>query len=107
VTQRLRLTLLGDLQVTLNGSVVDDFTSKKSLALLSYLAVTRRTHTREALSALLWGESSTSQARASLRTVLWDLRQRLSSFITADRQTISFDSGPSCWVDALVLRQTI
>ena len=107
MTKRLRLKLLGDLKVTLNGSVVDDFTSKKSLALLSYLAVTRRTHTREALSGLLWGESRTSQARASLRTVLWDLRQRLSSFITADRQTISFNSDPSCWIDALVLRETV
>jgi DNA-binding SARP family transcriptional activator/predicted ATPase len=101
------LRLLGDLQVTLDGSPFDDFTSKKSLALLSYLAVTARTHTREALSGLLWGESSTSQARASLRTVLWDLRRRLSSFIAADRQTISFVSGPSCWVDVLVLRETV
>ena len=107
MTQRLRVTLLGDLQVTLDGALVDDFTSKKSLALLSYLAITRRTHTREVLSGLLWGESSTSQARASLRTVLWDLRQRLAPFISADRQTISFNWGPSCWVDVLVLRETI
>lgn len=105
MTEQLRLRLLGGSQITLGGSVVDDFTSRKAVALLTYLAVAGGAHSRDALSGLLWGESNRSHARASLRTVLWDLRQRLPAFVTADRQTISFQPGPSCWIDVVALHE--
>jgi DNA-binding SARP family transcriptional activator/predicted ATPase len=107
MADQLRLTLLGGLQVTLGGSRVTDFTSKKAPALLSYLAVTGRPHTREALSGLLWGESSEDRARASLRTVLWDLRQRMAPFLVIDRQRAGFKADSSHWVDVVVFSQHI
>lgn len=93
MTDRLRVTLLGGLSIALGTSPLTDFTSKKSPALFSYLITTGRPHSREALSALLWGDSSEGRARASLRTVLWDLRQHLADFVVADRQTVAFNGG--------------
>ncbi len=105
MTDGLHLRLLGGLQITVGDSVVDAFTSKKTLALLAYLAITSRAHSRESLSGLLWGDWPEDQARASLRTVLWDLRQQLPSYVSADRHTISYSPDASCWVDVLALRE--
>ncbi len=49
----------------------------KAEALLYYLAVTGRPHSRAALAALLWSKSSEKQARNSLRNALYTLRQGL------------------------------
>ncbi len=107
VKEPFRLNLLGGVRFTAGGAMVDDFTSRKTLALLSYLALTGRPHSREALSGLLWGESSSEQARASLRTVLWDLRQHVPSCVKADRRTISVNPDADCWVDIVALREGI
>jgi DNA-binding SARP family transcriptional activator/predicted ATPase len=96
----LRLTLFGAIQVTLDGSPVD-LPYRKSLALLSYLATTGQPHSREALSALLWGESSEDRARASLRTALWHLNEPLESFLIVDRQSVAFDQDTPHWVDVV------
>lgn len=99
MTDRLSVTLLGGLRIALNGSPLDDFKSKKSPALLSYLIITGRPHSRDRLGGLLWGESNESRARANLRTVLWDLRQHLPDFVAADRQTVSFRGEATYWLD--------
>src|SRR6266571_9020192 len=49
----------------------------KAMALLYYLAATRRPHTRDHLATLLWGESPESNARHSLRSSLYRIRQAL------------------------------
>ena len=90
-TEELRMKLFGGLQITLGGSRLTDFTYRKSPALLAYLATTGRPHTREFLIGLFWGESSEKRARASLRTVLWDLRRQLAPFLVIDYQKISFN----------------
>ncbi len=103
----LRLRLLGGVQITLGGARVGDFTSKKSPALLSYLAVTGRPHSREALSGLLWGESSEKRARASLRTVLWDLRQVVAPYLAIDRQRVGLEEEAPHWVDVVAFGEGI
>jgi DNA-binding SARP family transcriptional activator/predicted ATPase len=50
---------------------------QKARALLYYLAATGRSHTRDHLAALLWSESPESNARHSLRSSLYHLRQAL------------------------------
>src|SRR6266536_5468112 len=49
----------------------------KAKALLYYLAATGRSHTRDHLATLLWSESPESNARHSLRSSLYHLRQAL------------------------------
>ena len=55
----------------------------KPLALLAYLVLERRPHSREALAGLLWGESPEVEARASLRQALKQLRDVLGDQVHA------------------------
>ncbi|HBE28033.1 MAG TPA: hypothetical protein DDW25_03990, partial [Ktedonobacter sp.] len=50
---------------------------QKAKALLYYLAGTGRSHTRDHLATLLWSESPESNARHSLRSSLYHIRQAL------------------------------
>src|SRR5262249_49369879 len=72
----LELNLLGVPEVTLDGQALT-FTRRGSIALLAYLALSRRAHAREALATLLAGDSFEEQARKYLSNVLVDLRQQV------------------------------
>jgi len=63
---RYELSLLGTPTLTVDGTDVH-VSRRKAMALLAYLAVTGRAHTRDALATLLWPESDTSTARGALR----------------------------------------
>ena len=66
----LELTLFGSPTVRCNGSVVTGFRTGKAQALLYYLAVTGRPHTRSTLAGLFWGDQPEAAARASDREVI-------------------------------------
>lgn len=76
---RLRLTLLGGIDGRLpSGEALD--VPKKAMALLAYLALApRAASSREALAALLWGDTQETQARQSLRKMLSTLRQAFAA----------------------------
>jgi WD40 repeat protein/DNA-binding SARP family transcriptional activator len=109
----LQISLLGTFQVMLEGEPLTGFRSDKTRALLAYLAVDHgRVHRREALATLLWGESATTKdARVSLRSALYNLRQTLAPvyidnegqevpLLDVTRNTIRFNvEPPACWVD--------
>jgi predicted ATPase/DNA-binding SARP family transcriptional activator len=69
---------------------------RKSLALLAYLAVTRRAHSRDALIALLWPELDSEHGRAVLRSTLADLSQAIGK----DALAVKAD-GVACQVPPL------
>ena len=58
----LELTLFGNPEVRSNGHLVTGFRTSKAQALLYYLAVTGRRHTRPTLAGLLWGDESKAAA---------------------------------------------
>lgn len=89
----LRLILLGKPLITRNGAPVTGLIYNKSLALLAYLAVTRRPHSRETLAGLFWGEMPDATAKANLRKILSALRETAGSEIAIDRQTVAFTPG--------------
>jgi DNA-binding SARP family transcriptional activator len=91
----LELSLLGTVAITLNGESVSGHVSAKSQALLCYLAVTGRPHSREKLAGLLWGDTSDAKAQANLRKSLSILRQSFGDALIITRQTVAFnrDSG--------------
>ena len=60
----LSLSLLGPPLVELDGQPIQ-LGRHKALALLAYLAVTRRSHSRDALATLLWPDLNQSAARAA------------------------------------------
>jgi DNA-binding SARP family transcriptional activator/tetratricopeptide (TPR) repeat protein len=86
-----QIRLLGELEVLRAGRVHPLPASKKTRALLGYLAVTRRSHTREELCDLLW--QGPDDPRAALRWSLAKLRDVLGApAIVADRERVGL--GP-------------
>src|SRR5262245_1801052 len=83
----LRLEALGGLRLTRDGTALAGPTYAKSRALLAYLAITRRPHTREALASLLWGEMPDAAARQNLRVILGDLRRTAGGHLAIVRDT--------------------
>ncbi|MBN1657784.1 MAG: AAA family ATPase, partial [Anaerolineae bacterium] len=97
--EELRLSLLGDLQVTRGGTPVSGFVSAKVPALLCYLAVTGRPHFRQALAGLLWGDWPEAEALGSLRKALHNLRQLAGAHLVVAGHTIAFDRSSPYWLD--------
>src|SRR5216110_2009482 len=72
----LYLTLLGPPEVR-HADQVLQFSTRKELALLIYLAVEGRVHLRKKLSELFWPEGDAMHGRAALRITLLHLRHML------------------------------
>ncbi|HEU5042324.1 MAG TPA: AAA family ATPase, partial [Gemmatimonadales bacterium] len=77
----------------------------KALALLAYLLLEPRPHTREELAGLLWGESPDAEARASLRQALKQLREGVGEAIRADRRVVEVVDPIGC--DVVEFRRTV
>jgi DNA-binding SARP family transcriptional activator len=99
MSEQLELRLLGGMHLTRNGAPVTDHSSKKGLALLSYLAISGRAHSRDELAGVLWGDMPDTEARANLRGVLFNLRRLVAPYLHVDRQMVAFDRQSPYWVD--------
>jgi predicted ATPase/DNA-binding SARP family transcriptional activator/Tfp pilus assembly protein PilF len=72
----------------------------KSLALLAYLATTRKHQSRDELAALLWPDFDQTSARASLRRVLAALKKEIGeASLDADRDLIGLKPEADLLVD--------
>jgi DNA-binding SARP family transcriptional activator len=91
------LTLLGPPSVTSGaGAAIAPPLGAKALALLTYLVLEPGQHTREELAGLLWGESSDSEARASLRQALKHLRHSLGDIVQCERGLVELTGTIEC-----------
>jgi DNA-binding SARP family transcriptional activator/predicted ATPase len=99
MNETLRLTFLGKPQIIRDGVPVTGFVYNKALAVLAYLAVTKRPHSREALAGLLWGEIPDVAAKANLRKILSALRQIAAPNLEIGRQAVAFDIQSTHWLD--------
>ena len=88
----LSLTLCGRVGVAGNG-VTANAIGAKSLALLAYVALEPGVHTRDELTALLWGEYPEEKAKASLRQALTHLREQVPGALRVERTTVSVAAG--------------
>ncbi|MFQ5400195.1 MAG: BTAD domain-containing putative transcriptional regulator [Anaerolineae bacterium] len=102
----LSLALLGSFQATLDQTPISKFKSAKVRALLVYLLMEAdRSHRREALAGMLWPSRSTSDALASLRFALSNLRSAIGdrqadpSFLIISRETLQFNLASDHWLD--------
>lgn len=73
------------------GDALLVFSRRKTTALLLYLAITRRTHTRDALANLLWGEMAQARAMANLRKSLSELRERVGAAVNISFHTVAIN----------------
>ena len=93
---RLQLKLLGGYEIRIAGGEPLDIATRKTRALLAYLALpTGRAHTREKLAGLLWSDRGDEQARNSLRQAIAELGRELASVepapLVKGRDTLALD----------------
>ena len=102
------VSVLGQLAVVRHGTRVQLPQSKKTRALLAYLAVTGRPHSRDRLCAMFWAVPD--DPRAALRWSLSRLRPVVDEHdcrrIIADRENVGLDPA-SIEVDLLSLRSLV
>src|SRR6516164_4348686 len=89
----VEIRLLGELEVARDGRPLPLPASKKTRALLAYLAATARPHLRQSLCDLLW--PGPDDPRAALRWSLTKIRpvvdEQGTSRIVADRDRVGFE----------------
>ena len=75
---RLELKLLGGFEAHLQGGTALVLPTRKTQALLAYLALPLgQSHPREKLATLLWGDMQNAQARGNLRNALSRIKKSL------------------------------
>jgi DNA-binding SARP family transcriptional activator/pimeloyl-ACP methyl ester carboxylesterase len=104
----LSIRVLGELQISLEGTPVPLPQSRKTRALLAYLVVTERRHHRERLCRLLWHVPD--DPRGSLRWSLSRLRRLVDQpgheRIVTERELVAFDAS-GVTVDLLQVRREL
>jgi tetratricopeptide (TPR) repeat protein len=88
----LQINVLGELQVVRDGQVLVLPPSRKTRALLAYLAVVGRPQRRERLCEMFW--EIPDDPRGALRWSLWKIRRIVGhggDMVRADRNTVSLD----------------
>lgn len=104
--ERLTLRLLGEFEIARGGERLALPASKKTRALLAYLAVTAKAHRRDRLCSLLW--DMPDDPRGALRWSLSKLRALVNEpdrlRIAGGRDTVSFDTE-GVDIDLIAARQ--
>ena len=102
----LDISLLGEMRVALDSSLVVALRSPRAMALLGFLLVHRGApQRREYVAGQFWPDSSQAQARANLRRELHSLRSELPQvhrWLTADSGTLLWRLDPDCQLDVAV-----
>jgi DNA-binding SARP family transcriptional activator len=103
----LRIQLFGTVQVSHDGLPQDARLIHAVQSLLAWLLLHRRkTHARETLAGLFWGEQSQARARSCLSTALWRLRRVLEpggiergTYLIARPDVVGFNCASDYWLD--------
>ena len=91
--------LFGPPRIEIDGTSISVDT-RKAVALIAYLAITRQQHSRDSLAALLWPENDQSHARAALRRTLSTLNKALQGqWLDIERETIGLDFRTDLQID--------
>lgn len=104
MSEKIELRLLGYPQILKNDAVVSGFISNKALLLFCFLVLERQTHTRDALSTLLWGEMPEQRAKANLRQALHNIQKLFPDCFDVSRQAVAVRDVSQIWIDVVELR---
>ena len=99
MSETLTFQLLGGLTISRAGCPVSGFHSSKERALLCYLVVTGKPHTRPFLAGLFWGDWPERKALGNLRRALTHLRAVAGDHLFITRQTVEFNRASDYWLD--------
>jgi class 3 adenylate cyclase/tetratricopeptide (TPR) repeat protein len=99
----LRVRVLGELAIEVDGRTVEPPSSRRARALLGWLAVDRRMHSRSTLGARFWPDVLDESARTSLRSALSALRRSLGPdsqrYLIAGRDEVGLAGDALVWTD--------
>ena len=104
---RLHFRLFGKFTAHQENGLLKGLDASKDQELLSYLLIHRdRSHSREALATLLWGDTSTEKSKKYLRQALWHLHAALNSdqengvdVLLVDHDWLSLNPRSDLWTD--------
>ncbi len=103
----LQIFLLGAPRLERDGEVIS-LRRRKAVALLAYLAMSGRPHSRDALATLLWPDHNQSSAQANLRRDLSLLKQTLGEEVMViDRRQVSLDPQADLWLDTAAFQSRL
>ena len=102
----LQLKLFGSPQIHFQGQPLNGFVSAKVRALLIYLAVTARPHSRDHLAHLLW-EDTPASMKTNLRKALSNLRQLLGDLLVEEGKDLIALDAQRCWVDVVAFEHAL
>lgn len=101
------MALLGQVELANDGQPLADLASAKARALLFFLAVDGRTHTRHALATLLWGDLPEADARRNLRGDLLKLRQSVPHHLLISPHDVAFNFAAPHQLDVAEFRHLL
>lgn len=110
----LQVRLFGYVQVSHNNWKTEVNTTRMIKGLLAFLLLERhRTHSREELAALFWGEQDEEKARGCLNTALWRLRGALEppgvphqTYLSCNRfGEVGFNRTSRYWLDVAIFEE--
>lgn len=101
----LSLLFLGSPRIERNGKAIE-LDTRKAIALVAYLALTRAAHSRDALAALLYPDADQTHARAALRRTLSSLKTALGdTYLDVDREQIGLSEQTDLYIDVVEFRR--
>jgi len=107
----LRLRLLGELAVELDGAAVEPPSSRRAWALLGWLALHPGLHPRGSVASRFWPDVLDASARGSLRSAIWALRRALGRagerYLYADHERVGLDPAAEVWVDVAAFDELV
>lgn len=112
----LRISLFGVVQIAHDDQPSEMRPTRIVQALLAYLLLQRRrTHSREVLAGLFWGDHSHEQARSCLNTALWRLRRVLEPegipkgtyLLATPMGEIGFNQESAYWLDVAIFEERV
>lgn len=107
----LRVRILGELTIELDGTELEPPASRRARALLGWLALDGRTHSRSTLAARFWPDVLDESARTSLRSALSALRRSLGPdgerYVITDRDGVGLAGGDLVWTDVAEFERCI
>ena len=104
---QLALFFLGPPRIDRDGAPVE-VGRRKVVALLAYLAITGKSHSRDALATMLWPEMDQIRARAALRRTLHELKKALGGgWLKVNREAVRLDQRSGVWLDVAQFRSLL
>lgn len=96
----LEIRLLGGFEIHKRGRPPPELPTQKIKSLFAYLVTHRhRSHPREVLAELFWGELGAEKAKNNLRYTLSILHHELAPYLVIERHQVSFNTESHYWLD--------